>query len=72
MTVLKLEAGGLLVYAPVAPTKECLALLQLESEILALAARLGVVRAPGWLLRNERVEFGHRSADCRRVLVEEL
>jgi len=28
MTVIKMEAGGLLVYAPVAPTKECLALLQ--------------------------------------------
>lgn len=28
MTVVKLEAGGLLVYAPVAPTRECLRLLQ--------------------------------------------
>jgi hypothetical protein len=28
MTVIKLEAGGLLVYAPVAPTRECLRLLQ--------------------------------------------
>ena len=28
MTVIKLEAGGLLVYAPVAPTRECLQLLQ--------------------------------------------
>ena len=28
MTVLKYESGGLLAYAPVAPTKECLALLQ--------------------------------------------
>ena len=28
MTVLRLDAGGLFVYAPVAPTKECLALLQ--------------------------------------------
>ncbi|GBE93442.1 DUF4336 domain-containing protein [Nostoc cycadae] len=28
MTVVKLDAGGLLVYAPVAPTKECLQLVQ--------------------------------------------
>jgi hypothetical protein len=28
MTVVKMESGGLLVYAPVAPTKECLDLLQ--------------------------------------------
>ncbi|MBD2300096.1 DUF4336 domain-containing protein [Nostoc sp. FACHB-190] len=28
MTVVKLDAGGLLVYAPVAPTKECLQLIQ--------------------------------------------
>ena len=28
MTVVRLEAGGLFVYAPVAPTRECLALLQ--------------------------------------------
>ncbi len=28
MTVVRLDAGGLLVYAPVAPTKECLGLLQ--------------------------------------------
>jgi len=28
MTVVKLEAGGLLVYAPIAPTKECLNLLR--------------------------------------------
>ncbi|MEL7406786.1 MAG: DUF4336 domain-containing protein [Cyanobacteria bacterium J06558_2] len=28
MTVIKLEAGGLLVYAPVAPTKQCVALVQ--------------------------------------------
>jgi hypothetical protein len=28
MTVLKLEQGGLFIYAPVAPTKECLGLLQ--------------------------------------------
>lgn len=28
MTVVKLEAGGLLVYAPIAPTSECLKLLQ--------------------------------------------
>ena len=28
MTVLRLEAGGLFVYAPVAPTRECLSLLQ--------------------------------------------
>ena len=28
MTVIRMDAGGLLVYAPVAPTKECLALLQ--------------------------------------------
>lgn len=28
MTVIKLEAGGLLVYAPIAPTTECLRLLQ--------------------------------------------
>ncbi|HIK16009.1 MAG TPA: DUF4336 domain-containing protein [Leptolyngbyaceae cyanobacterium M33_DOE_097] len=28
MTVVKLEAGGLLVYAPVAPTRECLRLMQ--------------------------------------------
>ena len=28
MTVVKMESGGLFVYAPVAPTKECLALLQ--------------------------------------------
>ncbi len=28
MTIIKLEAGGLLVYAPVAPTKECLHLVQ--------------------------------------------
>ena len=28
MTVVKLEAGGLLVYAPVAPTPECLRLMQ--------------------------------------------
>jgi hypothetical protein len=28
MTVVKLEAGGLLVYAPVAPTKECIRLVQ--------------------------------------------
>jgi len=28
MTVVRMDAGGLLVYAPVAPTKECLALLQ--------------------------------------------
>jgi hypothetical protein len=28
MTVVKLEAGGLLVYAPVAPTRECIALLK--------------------------------------------
>lgn len=28
MTVVKMESGGLLVYAPVAPTKECLSLLQ--------------------------------------------
>ena len=28
MTVIKLEAGGLLVYAPVAPTRECLSLVQ--------------------------------------------
>ncbi|HTL89150.1 MAG TPA: DUF4336 domain-containing protein, partial [Leptolyngbya sp.] len=27
MTVVKLDAGGLLVYAPVAPTRECLRLL---------------------------------------------
>jgi len=33
MTVVKLEAGGLLVYAPVAPTRECLRLLrELEAE----------------------------------------
>jgi hypothetical protein len=28
MTVVKLEAGGLLVYAPVAPTRECVSLMQ--------------------------------------------
>ena len=28
MTVVRLEAGGLFVYAPVAPTRECLDLLQ--------------------------------------------
>ena len=28
MTVIRLDAGGLLVYAPVAPTRECVALLQ--------------------------------------------
>ena len=28
MTVVAMESGGLFVYAPVAPTKECLALLQ--------------------------------------------
>ncbi|MGA0199078.1 MAG: DUF4336 domain-containing protein, partial [Prochlorotrichaceae cyanobacterium] len=28
MTVIRLETGGLLIYAPVAPTKECLALLR--------------------------------------------
>lgn len=28
MTVIKLEAGGLLVYAPIAPTRECVQLLQ--------------------------------------------
>ncbi|HEY9752190.1 MAG TPA: DUF4336 domain-containing protein [Coleofasciculaceae cyanobacterium] len=33
MTVIKLEEGGLLVYAPVAPTRECLRLMrQLEAE----------------------------------------
>ena len=33
MTVVKLEAGGLLVYAPVAPTKQCLALMrELEAQ----------------------------------------
>ena len=33
MTVVKLDAGGLFVYAPVAPTKECLALLaEVEAE----------------------------------------
>ncbi|MEM9511907.1 MAG: DUF4336 domain-containing protein, partial [Cyanobacteria bacterium P01_E01_bin.48] len=28
MTVVRLDAGGLLVYAPVAPTRECLGLMQ--------------------------------------------
>lgn len=38
MTVVKLEAGGLLVYAPVAPTEECLGLVQ------ALEARHGTIK----------------------------
>lgn len=39
MTVVRLAAGGLLVYAPIAPTRECLRLLQ------ELIDRYGVVKA---------------------------
>jgi hypothetical protein len=48
MTVIRMDAGGLLVYAPVAPTKECLALLQPLIDIAQLtkaqASRLCTVR----------------------------
>ena len=41
MTVVKLDAGGLFVYAPVAPTAECLRLLsEVEAAHGAVAARL--------------------------------
>lgn len=39
MTVIRLEAGGLLVYAPVAPTPECVALMR------KLESRYGAVKA---------------------------
>ena len=53
MTVVKLKGGGLFVYAPIAPTKECVALVrELEAPVQYIVLPTTLVSAGGRAARG--------------------